>query len=548
MSEQNFNADWVNRRIREAFPDGTNPYTGQSGWDHFPIWPPDLFGICAFLLQQSGQYAHPTFTAHQNLYSEDESRALIRLGEEWRERGKLALKKLAKLRGLWRRLCRGDQDWIEAAGLLLAIADEAAGGVGFPGENWLTRIVEEEYSSGLEGRPRQLLHHLPYSLCAAVSPERFSVLPKTVTPQTGCSIRNFSHHLSLLPGGHEVAAMWWLGPSYPDRVYPLNLMLIPFPYRVDEDCFSAGAECTDHSSPHSFFALEQKWLKDVTVEKFFYLVNGLMEKAKDAGLEIHGVLLPELALSHSENESESLVVGLATKLAQKFPRLEIFCSGFAQRLEDSEFNGLFTAICQDGAIQYHRTQYKHHRWCLDETQIIGNRLDSSLNPKRIYWEPMEILPREVNFYQFRPGACFTTLICEDLARLEPVQQTIRSVGASLVLCFLMDGAQLDTRWSSRCAMTLASDPGSSVMTLTSTGMISRHEKGVAPWRIGLWGQANDKPIPLELPSGAHALVATLWSSDTSQYTIDGRSDNGCTPQFSLSGTRALVHPDPPSWL
>jgi len=51
----------------------------------------------------------------------------------------------------------------------------------------------------------------------------------------------------------------------------------------------------------------------------------------------------------------------------------------------------------------------------------------------------------------------TVLICEDLARLDPVNDLVRAVGPNLVMSLLMDGPQLTTRWPARYATVLADD-------------------------------------------------------------------------------------------
>ena len=74
---------------------------------------------------------------------------------------------------------------------------------------------------------------------------------------------------------------------------------------------------------------------------------------------------------------------------------------------------------------------------------------------------------------FRRKSIFSALICEDLARSEPCHSAVRSVGPNLVFVLLMDGPQIASRWSARYATSLADDPGSAVLTLTSRGPSSR---------------------------------------------------------------------------
>jgi hypothetical protein len=66
-----------------------------------------------------------------------------------------------------------------------------------------------------------------------------------------------------------------------------------------------------------------------------------------------------------------------------------------------------------------------------------------------------------------------SLVCEDLAHNDDIAQLIRSVGPTIVVNVLLDGPQLNSRWTARYASVLADDPGSAVLTLTSYGMVER---------------------------------------------------------------------------
>ncbi len=96
------------------------------------------------------------------------------------------------------------------------------------------------------------------------------------------------------------------------------------------------------------------------------------------------------------------------------------------------------------------------------------------------------------------------LVCEDLARLEPVGEVLRSVGPTLVVALLMDGPQLSGRWPGRYATVLADDPGCAVLTLTSIGMaVTSYGTGMAPNRtIGLWKDPKLGVSELQLDKGS----------------------------------------------
>ena len=104
---------------------------------------------------------------------------------------------------------------------------------------------------------------------------------------------------------------------------------------------------------------------------------------------------------------------------------------------------------------------------------------------------MRVRQREIHFICANPWLCMVPLICEDLARPDPVADVIRAVGPNLVIALLMDGPQLSARWPGRYASVLADDPGSSILTVTSLGMALRSvPPGMSPRRtIALWKDA-----------------------------------------------------------
>jgi hypothetical protein len=85
-----------------------------------------------------------------------------------------------------------------------------------------------------------------------------------------------------------------------------------------------------------------------------------------------------------------------------------------------------------------------------------------------------------------------SLVCEDLAQNDDIAQLIRSVGPTVVICGLLDGPQLNSRWAARYASVLADDPGSAVLTLASRGMVERSRpQGRDPSRvIALWKDSS----------------------------------------------------------
>jgi len=152
-------------------------------------------------------------------------------------------------------------------------------------------------------------------------------------------------------------------------------------------------------------------------------------------------------------------------------------------------------------------------------------------------------------------AVFAALVCEDLARFDPVLPVLASVGPNLVIALLMDGPQLRGRWPGRHATVLADDPGSAVLTLTSLGMVRRSSPppGVTTRDcIALWTERDKPPQELDLPEGHHGLLLALSAQAKRQKTLDLRSqrDSGGLVEYRLTGNRPvrLREGHPFSWL
>lgn len=152
----------------------------------------------------------------------------------------------------------------------------------------------------------------------------------------------------------------------------------------------------------------------------------------------------------------------------------------------------------------------------------------------------------------RHEAVIAALVCEDLARFDPVIPVLNAVGPNLVVALLMDGPQFHGRWSGRYATVLAEDPGSAVLTLTCLGMVRRWGTPGedAPRIVGLWKSRRDPAVQLTLPHGAHALVLALASSESGQRTLDLRQgpETGVAVEYRLAGLRAVALRTPPDWL
>src|SRR5262249_31422774 len=116
------------------------------------------------------------------------------------------------------------------------------------------------------------------------------------------------------------------------------------------------------------------------------------------------------------------------------------------------------------------------------------------------------------------------LVCEDLAQIDNVVEVIRSVGPNGVLTPLLDGPQLSSRWAARYASVLADDPGSTVLTLTSLGMVQRsrpHGRDSLPV-VALWKDPVRGLREIKVEAGAQGVLLTLCGNRTARRSADGR--------------------------
>jgi len=89
-------------------------------------------------------------------------------------------------------------------------------------------------------------------------------------------------------------------------------------------------------------------------------------------------------------------------------------------------------------------------------------------------------------------------------------------------------------------MSLADDPGCSVLSLTSKGLISRSNLhyGSTGGAVALWRDCAGNAREIELPDDKQAILLTLNQVGTKEYTLDGRgadSKDSTAYQWLLAG-------------
>lgn len=479
--------------------------------------------------------------------------------------------------------------WWAPALRLLITADAACGGIGFR-----PRLVEEKDEDGttiVRAGDLNWVHFSVINIAAervrnagrgtgedfgflsTVTDGLFNeslaaVLPKTRTSTLGCTLRSLSHNLALVPPAGQVQARWRMSGERPieatsrkDRAgvkRDLKLLLVPYPYRIASSCFSG--QPTKHDPDWGYFNVDQKWLpgqtkrgdarsrEDILRELGSFVAN-LVRSASPGDDEVNGVIFPEFSL-----DAESFnVISEQLRREAHDTGFEFIIAGTSEEPRPAgaggqvrhgnfaSFLGLPRRAVDGKYVDQEEwglrgAREKHHRWKLNKPQIQRYALSSALPTGSNWWEGIPISPRVVEFFEVRGGTSLTVLICEDLARADPCQAVVRAIGPNLVIALLMDGPQRAFRWPGHYAGVLADDPGSSVLTFTSLGLIERalatdptQNRSVAFFKDST---GTEREIPL--PNDAHALLLSLEARTKEEHTLDGRGDGNAAFVWHLT--------------
>jgi hypothetical protein len=390
------------------------------------------------------------------------------------------------------------------------------------------------------------------SFCVDVPRDKVCVLPKTHTPQRGLTIRSLSHHVCLYEAA-EIEVKWYPPLRSHFRPNIINLLLLPWPMKINAGQFNILRDGNRQfgSLPEGFEYFEyHPQSGDATSfrEKLTETIKGAKEHVDC----IHALIFPELSMTEALfleaeeialKESAILIAGAHMKPAHDDHLRNVAAiqpygvSEIKRELETTKSGHIVP-----GSTRI--LQGKHHRWCLDRPQILQYGLGGRIPASKTCWEATPVANRELSFFTFDKWLTWSVLICEDLARQDPVVEALRAVGPNLVIALLMDGPQLRSRWPARYASVLAEDPGSSVLSLTSYGMSARskprHGEDDRSRVVGLWRDAHFGDMELELEENAEACVLSLVCHPEEEFTIDGRGDNGHAYYPVFAGLHNIV--------
>jgi hypothetical protein len=427
---------------------------------------------------------------------------------------------------------------------------------------------------------------------STINPQRCRIMPKRHNPELGITLRSVSSNLAFHRSSVDV--VWRRAKNNPlvDRLSDptprkgeiISILLIPHPFTVETKDFSEDKgnkvlefpkKDADKESPYGFFKYEPNDTTFDEIEKIIENANKEFpisdDKDRDKNLipqNVDIIIFPETALSvkqeeHLTKQKDSILEKFAindkkiTSLVVAGVREEKLDGGnFSRNVVYSKYyddKGNENYIDQDGKTikippgfgnlsetlkkdenpKY--KQHKHHRWKLTDSQIKQFGLSMVLPHKKIWWESTKVPRRRVSFLNVGEKITICNLICEDLARQDPIADLIRHVGPSLVITILMDGPQTSDRWASRYATVLSDDPGSSVITLTSFGMVRRYSSPFNKMSrvVAMWSEKDKRPREIELEQGARGILLTIEVVSENERTADGREETVPTSVLRL---------------
>lgn len=443
--------------------------------------------------------------------------------------------------------------WCRILLQLHALADEICAGFGIPsGDYWTKDNVFDP--------DRKIIHFIANSLLTYTgSLSRFPshlgvVLPKMRTPNVGMTVRSISHYLTF--HHTEVVVNWRTLPWVNIDENTVNILVVPYPYEVKASDFQPSPAVTNRANREDGrYFVYRGGDEEFTIE----LLDTMLNEIEKTVNRVHLIVFPEQALT--EGERDKILYYLTHRYSQHYKsnsganqeaknrtQLPMVLSGirhnqtkpFSAHAKDFKHNRLVLSTFFAGKW-YQTEQPKHHRWRLDRSQIQQYGLGGVLAGNREWWEAIPYTQRKISVLAPNGWLALCPLICEDLARQEPVADVIRGIGPTLIIAILLDGPQLPARWSARYASALADDPGSSVLTVTSLGMTLRSKKykgesfKEVSREIGLWRDMEEGFEKISIGEGQAGVLLNASAKWREELTADGRVDSKSSAMFIIDG-------------
>jgi len=397
-------------------------------------------------------------------------------------------------------------DFLKNVYLLYSICDAACAGIELEQTN-----LHQYYNS--LNVAKKTLSDLPA--------HKGSIISKQRAPQVGSGFNSTAHYLSYHDS--EVSCSLYTADNRIGSIKNIKVLILPWPLEVRSGFFKPARlkkeltfTCAEEFGYFSYTNLSPPKHTDV------------IKVLRSAG-KIDFLVFPEATMSKKEflNLISKLHKSASKDSSLQLPEI-IICGVYEHSQYNWSKNLALLTFKDTKSNEYLQIieQSKHHRWGLDSTQINTYSIQNKLDTNKKWWEAIDINDRTLKSLLVDEKFTVSALICEDLARQEPVMDVIRAAGPNFVVALLLDGPQLVQRWSSRYASSLADDPGSSVLSVTAKGMVDRTNKvlGTNSKVVALWKDRVKGYKELELSEGNDALLLTLECIKDQEYTLDGRSD------------------------
>jgi hypothetical protein len=536
-----------------------------------PSWPPDVFAVVATVLKRTGTYLALAGLPKPVVVGKKGNDEVQEVAKKWREHlAGTSTTIPSEITRWWQTITEGSNwpadellDAIrdeqerrhdEAMGIitnlfrLFMTADEVSHGAGFLTLGQASADAADSFelrcAKNLSFQWWPVYPSPLSSLCEKVHPTRAIVLPKIHVPQSGLTLNNLTRNLAFCDSGADIAPVWrWIVSPYHQthKREGINLLLIPYPLSVHPSSFKrAKRRAIDASA--SYFSSEPGGLTREDHQR----VLAAAELVAERHGRLDAVVLPETATDYESFEQlcRNLMWWSSSDRVRRGGVVVV--GGVGRSSAAGDFGENKAAVSFDLAgfrVAPGNQQSKHHRWRLDRGQIDQYGLGAQLDPRKVWWEYIA-LPQRAIYFWAAGWLTMSVLICEDLARQEPVVEIVRAVGPNLVIALLADGPQLEKRWSARYATVLADDPGCSVLTLTSLGMtkLSKQPRNTESRVIALWKDAKSGAVEIELPHGAFGLVLSITRESASANTADGRTGKK-QARLHLSGVHPIMMAD-----
>lgn len=501
-------------------------------WDELLSWPPDVFALANLILDHTEAYRFVVAPSAGRRWPPlaDWNERVHEAARTWRDHCSGHGDPLPEfLVDFWERLrraldtpldaVRSGVAWevIEALLTLHALADEACSQVSCRGRG--------AQRGSFDRRAWQLLRK--HGSLSRIPPARVRIVPKTHLSAHGITIRSLSRYLALCY--ESVDVRWHDSEQHsPLAKYrgDYTMLLVPWPLSVEpRDFRAASPRVLENMDGAAFGFFEFAPERSLDLE----LLSTVLDAAIAEAGTVDSVIFPEAALDVHE------IAGLERVLEKHETGLLV--AGVRRSRNSASFGRNYLHIGLRRVRGWERLeQDKHHRWFLDREQICQYHLTRSLDPKKVWWEAIDIRERTLHIVDIGSGVTTASLVCEDLARLDEVADLVRRIGPSLVVALLLDGPQLRTRWPCRYASVLVDEPGSTVLTLTSYGMASRCRPPDKRRSrvIAHWHNKGDGVHEIELAPRASAVLLSASLDRRTLWTADGRTHPEA-PGLSLHG-------------